>query len=303
MPDSMTSARLEKELNSLDVSSRIRMSATSIDHSTLIQYWVAWVLSQSAVWKEAAGYRDEFDHPEFLTYLDLNTPRIRKRRTPPTELQSFLKDVDACFKANLVYHNLSELGEKLSLTETETRLLTLAVHCQSHSLVNELMELIPVSHRRALPMLLSPLIGCSEDSIRTALLPTGSLITTGLMENSAFGYRGNTLGDNLRTTDSILSLVWEPDTADQLQKLFYQLGDPPELVEQDYAPVLPHIEVISALIGDAIDSQRQAVNVLIHGQPGSGKTQLAHLLSQSLDLDLVIVPELIVRQSTGPCPS
>ena len=287
-------ARKQKTLQSLQDNPSLKPSGADVDQSPLIRHWVASVLSQPHIWKEACGYADDFSHPELLAYLGLDLSRIRKRKTPPPELLSFVRDIDVCFETNLVYRNLLDLGRKLSLTEAEMRLLTLAVHSRSHNLVNSLVELVPISHRLVLPGLLSPLTGCDEESIRQALLPSGSLITTGLLQDGSFGYRHSSLGDCLSASDSILPFVWESDATDQLQKLFYETGGESELQEDDYSSVAPHIEVISALIGNAVDSNRKGANVLIHGQPGSGKTQLAHLLAQKLALDLVIVPELDV---------
>ncbi|MCH8493901.1 MAG: AAA family ATPase [Idiomarina sp.] len=80
---------------------------------------------------------------------------------------------------------------------------------------------------------------------------------------------------------------------DLLQPLLQKSPDP-ELTLADFSYV--QIDLLTGYLEAAIKKQRHGVNILLHGQPGAGKTELARALAQSLGISLF---DISVQQIRG----
>lgn len=283
---------------------RIRKEEAFINEAQpLLQFWVASVLRRPAAWR--AGHcimAESFDKPHLLEILGLNKSAIRKRKTPPPDLDRFIPEEgpEGLFERDDLYRNFHALGEELGLTEAEVRLCTLVCHNDFTTVMTGLFELLDIQGQQNTLNFTASLLGVPAAGLLDAIKPRNTLRRTELLSANTRRMGMNVL-DGLSVDREVSSLIMMPDTdPGELTRVFYRLAGPAALEAEDYVHVDQDYRILSVLLRDAIQNRRKGVNFLVHGDPGTGKTQLTHLLAKELDLNLAIVPEL--DQDGDPIP-
>ncbi|WP_018176588.1 AAA family ATPase [Thioalkalivibrio sp. AKL8] len=185
--------------------------------------------------------------------------------------------------------NLERLGKRLYLSPVEVRLLgALALIQLSGDLYEALDAYLDRRSGRGF-CILGRLLGIPTREIRDALDESGRLFETGLV--CAFGPslgRANELQFQLRGRmhEELSKDVAE---VEDLLRWFYTRAPAPEITVSD----IPHLEdELHRLVRIIRESQQRggkAVNILLYGGPGTGKTEFVRLLAQELGTSLVEV--------------
>lgn len=179
-----------------------------------------------------------------------------------------------------ISHNLNWLSEMTGLSKVEGEILHLSVvHGQSPMLAKVLEMVGPLS-LGAIQKLYSVVLGHPLAEISKALRSSGTLSRTGLLkiDHNRYTFAGKV---------EILTGL-EDRLADHYQNPFdlflgnFEVSPAPVLEPSHYEYLKDDVALITAYLRQAMAERRSGVNILIHGLPGTGKTQLVRVISESL---------------------
>lgn len=175
--------------------------------------------------------------------------------------------------------NLARLAAALRLSSDEQAILAFAVLLQSEPVLAVATDLLGDQGSRQLMHALSRVLRIEESNVQAALAPKGLLARTGLLRTDLSNHM------LLRATLDLLSpqfgealLGGEAEPLALLRDTVHA-SKPPGLALSDYAHVSADVDLMRAYLREALAMRRPGVNLLIHGAPGVGKTELARLLA------------------------
>ena len=182
------------------------------------------------------------------------------------------------------------LAARLDLTPTDAEFLCVLALVRSDTALNSVVSVMRgYRARRGLRLIgeLSILTGLSYGRVAALLGPDSSLRHLRLIKPREFGF------DNCDETPlgALLDALTDHEGKgrDPLAH-FLQPAQPSTLALSDFAHLPVGTSVLLAQLHAAQASKRLGVNVLLHGAPGHGKTQLARLLAQELSAPAFEVP-------------
>lgn len=174
--------------------------------------------------------------------------------------------------------NAELLAPRLRLSTVERKVLGLVAVS-----INEdgLRVCIPRSGggRLATAQIIAAALGEDVAEVRKALQNRGNLLGVGLIKRAAGMYRAPG-GVAFTVPDSIgAALSEETDDADRLVRHLFVRSPVPTVTLADFEHVGLPVVVAARLLRAALDRGTVGVNILLHGAPGSGKTELARALA------------------------
>lgn len=178
-----------------------------------------------------------------------------------------------------------ELAGMLTLTPLDGALLALMVACDRLPRVHALAG-IAVRHGHDLPTLLGELAGAEPDEAaravrRSALLRLGLV---GFVANRA----GEVRVDVRWTLERLLDRA--PAAGAEMMEALIGRRERATLTLDDFAHV-PDADFLVRLLRGAAKERAAGINILIHGPPGTGKTEFARTLAEAAGLALHAVGE------------
>lgn len=182
--------------------------------------------------------------------------------------------------------NIIRIGELLGLTSVERRLLGLAVLARTERALTAAMEMLGYIPTARAYQAVAVLVDATEREVREALCPRGALCRTGLIavdrDNTSYlQNKIDVLSDGFAERMTLL----EADPAELLQDKVFP-SRPPTLAWADFGHVQELAELTRAHLGQSVTNLRCGTNILVHGVPGVGKTELARTLAAELGLEL-----------------
>ncbi len=199
--------------------------------------------------------------------------------------------------------NLELLGRELGLEADALHLLMLRI---VYRLDPVLMDaLVPLLHDCLDPiftMRLDGILGLPAGRSEQLLEPGGALARSGLLRHRR-GV-GSPLEARLVIPQGLLGALLKPmqSAHEALARLVFR-APPPTLVLSDFGHLAEPIELILMRLRSALAQRAASVNVLLHGVPGTGKTELARLLAQQLGVPLYAIESRGCRQGSPMDPN
>ncbi len=178
---------------------------------------------------------------------------------------------------------------RLGLCDVERRLFALALFYCTDQCVERLVDKLNAARGRERnlvcdPVLLALLLDSEPDEVEQALMPTGRLMSCGLLEVDAQG---------------ILQVQFQ---INQLVRRSVQPGEDPwdrllgpavpaTLPPDAFAHIGPSAKIAADLLRIAVRQREIGINILLYGPPGTGKTSFAATLAAQIDARLRAVTE------------
>lgn len=187
-------------------------------------------------------------------------------------------------REGVLFANVELLGKRLGLSRLERDLVVVATLMQVEDLWSESFKALGLLSTPRLTRVLSTVLEAEPRNVRAALHREGRLTQTGLVVRST---RSACYGTPLTATPILSRLAWDDyESFEALSRLWFSKSEPAALGPEDYAHLAEELGVLEPLLTGALRARSSGVNVLVHGEPGTGKTELARALGPSLGADL-----------------
>jgi transitional endoplasmic reticulum ATPase len=228
-----------------------------------------------------------FEHVDSLEDEACDRQRVSKElRRLHADAES--RRADGCVPPALAA-NRNRLKDLVGLSETDGRILELAVLLRTERLLDETADSLGKLSSVKVFRTLSVLLDLPETEIRQSLSANGVLARSGLVSVAKGG------ADMLRSKLHVLSdafadqMLVDTDKPVALLKGMVSTVPPPELGFDDFDHAAVVLRILRPYLRRAVEARRAGANVLIHGEPGTGKSQLTRLLARDAGCELLEV--------------
>lgn len=182
-------------------------------------------------------------------------------------------------------HNIARLGQALGLSKAEMQIVHFTVLVKQDNTLESATGLLGSLSLNRLERLFAVCLDLQEDQVRNVLSEDGALSRTGILWldlKGSFEFVGKVellegLADELYRNHK--------DPLGLFRNNLVPSG-PPKLTIDHYPHLARDIAVLRQYLATAMGCGRRGVNILIHGVPGSGKTEFVRMLMSLLKLRL-----------------
>lgn len=182
--------------------------------------------------------------------------------------------------------NVNQLAVLVGLSDTDCRILEFVVLIQNERLLDDTADELGRISTAKVFSVLAVLLDLPEADVRRSLSPHGVLTKSGLVSVDRSGAAPlRSKLDLLSNTfaDHILCAEADPIT---LLRDTVNLGTPAHLTIADYEHIGRDLAVLRPYLEYSSAQRRSGVNILVHGEPGTGKSQLAKVIAGELGCEL-----------------
>jgi len=183
--------------------------------------------------------------------------------------------------------NIEVLQKSLNLTQCEIDILRFVIVSSSSTGFNMVVETLGEMGNEQIRHSLSVILNVARSEVDNAMRTNGALISSGLLRINISGHYMHSLQQCFDVPHSIkYALIQEQNNPGAILQCFFKMADQPHLSVEDF----PHLKADVNLLTDYLQSVEKkhipGVNVLIYGEPGTGKTELVKTLSRYCGFEL-----------------
>lgn len=225
---------------------------------------------------------------------DPDVDNFRRKGVPSSvwsELRDFLAQRDAQTprqKPDALARNIAALAMHIGLSHEECEIFELAIRAARSGPVRSLCNALVEDARLSVEDAIVHLTGQSPHRVRRALAHSGRLLVSGLLQFE----KPPLTGVGLLPNDRLLIALDPPssDLNDILGKLFAYV-DPASVAWEGFDHLGAERDFAFRLLRGALKRREKGVNILLHGVPGTGKTEFCKALAERLKASLFAVGE------------
>lgn len=178
--------------------------------------------------------------------------------------------------------NLDRLNRRFGFSRVEQLVLALAVLMMSDDLFYKVARCAESSQNPYRQV--ASILGMPVTQVELALSPTGRLRKTGLIVLSHSGSPEINLALGMGRLRVLASKRLA--SLDEVFGVVLRSAPTATLCRADYAHIRPEFGFVAGLLRESLRTRRAGVNILLHGMPGTGKTECSRLLAQDLGAPL-----------------
>lgn len=219
----------------------------------------------------------DFDPPDLKTLSIFHRKLVR-------ELNSLEANAGSIAVAEPLHANATKLSKLLGLSELDQRILEFAVYAHNNSTL-KLFD-FRFDDNEGLAKVIANALDVTVEDVLTCIKSNGKLLKTGLITVETPPFRSLTTALELYTP-SFAERITMPDvTSFDILRGRVDISPPTTLALADYAHIQPALDILLPFLQQAIKAQKPGVNILIYGQPGTGKTEFCRLIAATLNINL-----------------
>lgn len=176
--------------------------------------------------------------------------------------------------------NFRKLGRYLGLNEIEREVVTFLAVRQTESVFHDCMTVLPLMSIQSFSDLTARVLKLPPARVRAILSTRGALLSSGMvrLRNS----RHFDCLPQLFSDDVAEMLLTVPFETEQILREVVHHAPPPTLQFRDFPHLQRELSLVRPYIREVLRTRRTGVNLLLHGRPGTGKSELTRMLAREL---------------------
>ncbi|MCF6324152.1 MAG: ATP-binding protein [Gammaproteobacteria bacterium] len=183
--------------------------------------------------------------------------------------------------------NIAVLQKSLNLTQYEIDILRFVIVSSSSTGFNLVIETLGEMSNEQIRHTLSIILNLPRNEIDNAIRSNGALRSSGLLRIDTSGQYMRLLHNCFDVPHSIKhALTQEQNNPAAILQCFFKIADQSPLLIGDFSHLKTDVDLLTAYLRSAEKNQTPGVNVLIYGEPGTGKTELVKTLSRHCGFEL-----------------
>lgn len=188
-------------------------------------------------------------------------------------------------ESTLLDRNLGKLCQLLHLNEIEHQVLKYFCIAEVSDEIHWLTKSLEHPNTRSFSGQVSDCLALPHTKVFHLLKRDGRLVQSGLVYKHRLYPGGRPGGNGFSITDHELAfhLLEEDFNPSQMTRSLGTAGKPSQLTLRHFEHIKPSLDILIPYLKQILESKRPGVNILIHGVPGTGKTELGRLLGQVLN--------------------
>lgn len=181
-----------------------------------------------------------------------------------------------------VSENLTKFSQTLGLNAAESAILGFFVLRECEPVLDDSLQVVGRQLAVKPGYYFSKILGLDEPGVEAALRKRARLRSTGLLRFEINVMNGRPKLEFF-STDLAKDLIYETyDSSLVLSAMGVVEPDVTDLKLVDYPHLKPELSLLLDYLHKVVDSEKRGVNILLHGEPGTGKTQLTRVIANEL---------------------
>jgi len=190
-------------------------------------------------------------------------------------------------QSTLVEKNIDALAGLLQLNRAERALLLYGTLARYQRDLRSILVEFKVNNAPEAYAAIADVAGVKASEVGEALRAGSRLERIGMVENLISEHNITDLADLMKVSEKLPPvLMREYRTQSELMAVFTRPAARSALTAKDFAFVGDDVQLLSALLREAVARKEPGVNILLYGPPGTGKTELARVVAQAAGLEL-----------------